>query len=701
MYSAVWGYRATEQPHRVSFSCIKNRIQESGGALDNSTYWVYIHNTRIEIFMRNKPKIADHSSLQISIALNRSKKFVTPISSLEPLELLASYIKTRKMLFCDFLDVHITRAHSKLIKLFTEFHTSLQTSTELLETCKAISSLFIALNEVNAFNFGNNITVRKFLYDLSIYLTKLEILPRPIDFRYADETLYELMNLELALEFKRILTTTTRPMFDSDFEDWPTLPDASIKIGAFRYLTYDDNFLVTLNGGLIEVEAAGITLERSLKKRGNPNDFTINRSATDGYLFNNDKPISTLDGLTFGDEVPLMCLDVDHLTGMVMNAKFEDLLHKLDMKKLSILDIPELDGFKSLIDDRIRSRILRLRGYINIVKRRFFKDKKPVNGMAKLFLSMGGIGSGKSSLEKYISEATRGNHVIASIDKARACSKLFDFYIKCNHHADDYKSLKLFSHCLVEEITKEVRQGNYHYFRDASGIPFDKNNASSITSFKDLGYETNIYSTSAPLFVEKDRKDLDKPAHIRILKRYRKKNRAVPWQVVVEKHVEHPGAFLDSIKHPSLDNLAIYDTGGKKGESKLLAYMKEVSQTDIVKLHRMREISKGSLLNKLILLGVIDEADIPREFALKRLDFFECTRMAENRLRILVIFDIVKFIDLMQKGSLYENASGYDELIFNSNAIHIPSVDYPYDKRHNEFPWRLRNQIITNDGYLL
>ena len=97
----------------------------------------------------------------------------------------------------------------------------------------------------------------------------------------------------------------------------------------------------------------------------------------------------------------------------------------------------------------------------------------------------------------------------------------------------------------------------------------------------------------------------------------------------------------------------------------------------------------------------MDEDDVPREFILKRLDILECARINDNRLRILVIFDIVKVIDFMQKGNLYEKASGYDELVFNSNEIHIPSIDYPYDKRHNEFPWRLRNQIITNDDYLL
>jgi hypothetical protein len=662
--------------------------------------WYRLPVVKNKIFMRNKPKIADHSSLQISIALNRAKKFVTPISSLDHKVLADSYLKVHKLLFCDFIDLITTSPSAKLIKIFNEFQLSIKENSEITLVCKALSTLFTVLNEMNIFSFGNNITVRKFMHDLSIYLTKLGILPQPIDFRLADEELYELKDLDLALEFKRIVMSSGLPEFKCDFESWPLLPDASIKIGQFRYLTYEDNFLVTLNGGLIEIETAGITLERSLKKRGNPNDFTVNRSATQGYLFNNSKPISTLDGLTFGDEVPLMCLDVDHLTGMVMNAKFYDLLHKLNVRKLSVLDIPEIDGFKTLIDDKVRARVQRLRGYINIVKRRFFKDKKPAVGIAKFFLSQGGVGSGKSSLESYINNDTRGNHVTASIDKARGCSKLLDFYVKCSHHSDDYKALSLFSHCLVEEITKEVCQGNYHYFKDSSGIPFGKSNIDSVASFKEAAYETSIYSAFAPLFVEKDRKDLDKPVHMRILKRYQKRHRAVPWQIVIMKHIGHPAAFFDAIKCQDLDNLIIYDAARKKGETKLLAYMKAVTKEDIEELRRARSISKGHLLKELLELSIVDEDDIPKEFVLKRLDFLECAELG-HKFRILIVFDMVKFIDFIQKGNLNEDATGYDELVFNSNPIHIPSIDYPYDKRHNECDLRLRNQIITNDGYLL
>lgn len=677
--------------------------------------------------MRNKPKIADHSALQISIALNRAKHSNVTIADLKPSTLVDGYMRVRKLLFCDFLEA--PKPHSVLTTIFSTFEKAISSSTNITSTCHALSSLFISLNDLKIFDFGNNITVRKFIHDLSITLCKLNIIPRVIDFRHADEQLYE--KQDITLDLKHMLTTTVQPRLEEDIEPWPLLPDASITIGGYKFLTYDDSFLVTLNGGLIEAETAVIALEKSIKRSKNPNDFTVNRSAITGYLFNNNNPISTLDGLTFGDEAQLMCLDVDHLTGLPMNAKFEELLHKLAAKNLSPLDIPELDGFKSIIDDKVRAKVTRLREYINIVKRRFFRDKKPATLNPQFFLSMGGIGSGKSSLVDYISEHTSGNHVTASIDKARSCSKLFDFYTSCEHHSDDYKSLKLFARCLVDEVTKDVLAGKYHYFRDSSGIPFGKNKE-EISSFKASGYETHVYSASASLFVEKDRKDLGKPAHVRVMKRYRKKHRAVPWEIVIAKHVGHPCAILDALKSHEVDNLKIFDTTGKKGESKLMAYSKDVSEDVIQQLRHGRFISKGYLLNKLLLHAVIDEDDIPKEFLLKRLDFFECTKFdrkptchskqlfsgstLDNRAilkatvqddscktitRIMVIFDIVKFIDLMQKGNLYTNAQGYDGLVFNSNQIHIPSVDYPYDKRHNECAWRLRNQIITNDDYLL
>lgn len=653
--------------------------------------------------MKHNNKIADHSSLQISTAINRLRHLKFIIPNLHPAQLLESLQQIHTIIFQDFiLPGKIKAPHKTTNCLEILSHCLIESDKDVDKIADAIAVFILHINEIAPFAFGNHIASRVFVYFLSHTLVKYGFLRNHIDFRHMQtDGLIRKNHPILSDAVTEDITKQYHPPLDDKIEEWPILPSSSIEISGYKYMCYKNKYLVTLNGGLIEIDTAMISLDKFVKYSDNPGEFMVERDAISSYLFNRNKPLSTLDGMTFGDQVPLFCLDIDYLTGLHIGEELQELHYKLQKANISVLDIPESSGVSTLIDDYMRNRVAKLRSFINIAKRRFFENAQPVEDKPMFFLSMGGIGSGKSHLEKYISNFTDGNHVMASVDLARASSKLFDFYTKCTHHTDDYQSLKLFSYALVGEISKEAILGNYNYFRDSSGIPYSGRDQNMVEIFKRCGYETMVFSASAPLFVEKDRKDLDAPVHKRIMKRYRKKKRSVPWDIVVKKHVEHPKAFLDALRHEHLDHIYLYDTMGKKGETKLLAVNVDLTSSMLKTIRDAFNISKGFGFQTMIDNNLIDLSILPKQFKLHLMEIVECHAYNEDLHRILVVLDMQRYIDFLQKGMLFDKARGYEELVFNSHPYHIPSIDYPYDKRNNEKPYRLRNQCIGNESYKL
>lgn len=654
--------------------------------------------------MRHNHKITDHSSLEVSTAINRLRSMDFVVPNLHPTQLLESFDKIYSIIFQDFIIPSKSRNNAKLLRCFELLsHRIIDAEKQQDEIADAISDFIININELRPFPFGNHILSRVFIYFLSKMLVKYDIIKALIDFRNVDPEGFVRRNHSNLSN--AILDAMQRPFHipsDEASDLWPKLPSSSIEISGYKYLSYKNEYLVTLNGGLIEIETAMTTLNKFVKSSDDPGEFMVDRNAISSYLFNHNKPLSTLDGITFGEQVPLFCLDVDYLTGLHIGEELQELHAALQKANISVLDIPESKKVSKLIDDKMLMRVSRLRNYINIATNWFFENAKPEDeGKPMFFLSMGGIGSGKSHLEKYISNFTNGNHVTASVDTARAFSNLFDFYIKCAHHSDDYQSLKFFAYTLVGEVTKKAILGNYNYFRDSTGTPYCGRDEQLVEIFKRCGYDTMLFSASAPLFVEKDRKDMDAPVHKRIIKRYKKKKRSVPWDIVVKKHIGHPKAFLDAVRHPHLGHIYLYDTMGKKGETKMLAMSIDLHANVLKELKAAFAISKGYGFQALIDRNLIDLSMLPKHPKLHLLEMIECHTYGDELIRVLLVLDIQRYIDFLQKGALYEKARGYEELVFNSHPYHIPTIDYPYDKRNNDRPYRLRNQCIGNESYKL
>lgn len=655
--------------------------------------------------MNSNFKIVDHSNLDLAIALCRSKYTHTDITDFSH----QSFFDSIKLINCALFSSDNScnlREQKRLANLCVILQSNLVDSdddTHLI--ADSLASFWTSFLELMPFMKGNHFTVRKFLVEFTQSLQKLNIVVGYLDFRSLPTHLFtDKPKDEITDIFYHQLSTKQVDTLWPKLQDerWQELPDSSVEIAGHKFLTYQNNFLLTQNGGLINTEFTLFALERFLKKGGHPSEFTVERDAIETYLFNNGAPISALDGIAFGESIPLVCLTTDYLTGLDINTELPILAKLMRHHRFSILDIPELTLEHPILTERIRKRITNLRRYIHIIAKRFFQDKIPADKISpQFFLSMGGIGSGKSSLLKYAEKVALKNLVHISADNARATSKLYDFYIKCAHHSDDYKSLTLFSATLIAEVTSIAMREGYHYFRDATGIPYEGRYDELVALFKHVGFETHLLSASAPLFVERDRKDMDKPVSQRIWARYKKKKRLVPWSIVVDKHIHHPKAFLDALVDANLGNILLYDTMMKKGDTKMMAFTMEVSKRELTQISESQAISSSYCLHTIFSIQTNSELKkLLKKSKPQLLHIYQCNLIKNDKVRILVILDKIKFIDFMQKSCLYERAIGYSSLVYNQFMEHNPAIDYPEYHRSNDETYRLRNQVIKDDAYL-
>lgn len=567
---------------------------------------------------------------------------------------------------------------------------------------EGLTDFYLDYQRLMPFKYGNNLTIRKFLTELVKIPKFAEIMPYGIDFRYVE--VGELESLDRKTIQKMFQRITSKHHEKRDIKKkWPVLPDASIEIKGYRFLTYQKKFLVAMNGGLIEIGKIQKKLSQYLSKGFLPNEFFLKKSDFKKSIFD-EGFITDLDGIDLSKDIPLFCLDIDHLTNLCMKTELPKLHMILRMEKISILDLPDLNSIFTT-EKLVAKAIKRIRILKNKVIRSIsasFENKFPVQiGKAKFFMSMGGIGSGKSSLDKVARELTNNNFVIASIDLSRMSSAAFQFYLATNHHSDDYRTLVTYSYTLMGAIVNKAIEGNYNYFRDGSGIPYDKRNSDLIKIMKDTGYETHILVAAAAMYKERDRKDIISPAHKRIIDRYKAKKRAVPWEIVIDKHVNHPLAQTEACCDMSVDKLIVFDTMGHKGKTGLIGYIKSITSG----IHD--ELCSAKLKSSMALAKAMKRNNLlPENFQIenKNLDFL--TLGMKNKFnfkldtyeafyRVFIICNKLRLIDVLQKGALNPEAKNYEDLVYNTHKFHVPYYDYPLDKRGNYNSFRLRHLKLS------
>lgn len=464
--------------------------------------------------------------------------------------------------------------------------------------------------------------------------------------------------------------TLQQPLID--YEPWYCFPSSWIEIAGFKFLSHE-NCLVMDNGLMVDESAARITIEKFINAGHHLSQLTfLSSTLKDGF--------TTLASAAEHECRPI-CLDFDYLT--LLHIKNELPQFKRELKSLGYNDYYQLEPAR-FSTPTFRSAALRVQQFERIILSHIEAIISAATPQTepKFFMSLGGVGSGKSKLEDFVKLQTNDNYVMFSVDNARTYSPIYQLLTASNNHDDDYIILKEFAYMLFEKLSETAKFRKINFFRDSSGIPYTGKNKRVLGEFKEAGFKTYCLVAASALYVAKDRPDLAGPVHERIVERFLKKGRAVPWPITLSKHISHPAAQCDAALDCNLDYLEIFDTMVPKGHTHTIAESHLIDEPSYLALKGSNDISKT-----LIELGYLPFAsDSCGDFNYQHVSalFFnvEC-----GYKRMIVVLDFQKYVDILQKSLFNENARGYNELIVNNMPWHIPTIDFPYDcgSDHNNY----------------
>ena len=100
-------------------------------------------------------------------------------------------------------------------------------------------------------------------------------------------------------------------------------------------------------------------------------------------------------------------------------------------------------------------------------KQAIFEGKVP-DTQPKLFMSMGGAGSGKTAVKDLATAQCDDNFVIASLDEFRKISDLYCILTAAEHHSDDYIYVEPFANRLRSLVAEHAKQNAINILYDGT-----------------------------------------------------------------------------------------------------------------------------------------------------------------------------------------------------------------------------------------
>jgi hypothetical protein len=290
----------------------------------------------------------------------------------------------------------------------------------------------------------------------------------------------------------------------------------------------------------------------------------------------------------------------------------------------------------------------------------------------KMYLAMGGTASGKGGLKTLAQKECGKDLVVASLDDARADSDRYWLYLALNNHNDDYKSVEEFAKAVREITTRRAQKQHYNLFIDGSGVPYENRNDKVARQFKENGYSVSVLAAQAPLFVY----DPDKRAELlsrgrlpndathRLGERLQNELRAVPMDVVIDKHVGFSLASRNAARDINVDRFMIQDVSVPMDQTYTLSYVLVLNKDDV---RAIAELQGEALKNALIEKNLVPEwVKLPEgDERAKHFDMKVIRDNHDGTYRIEVITDIRQYVNMVQKGLLRRDAKGPEALFDN------------------------------------
>jgi len=596
-----------------------------------------------------------------------------------------------------------------------------------------LSVFYQKMKTVRPFTYGNRITLDFFMTALGNLPAFKGVYEQGIDFRRLEAndaaSLHEISGtleditvaFQHALDPVRSKNLQNRP---NGYGKWPENKKFVLGIPFLSHKTSDGiDCLVTVNGGLVPL--SNIRLELFLPGKQFA-DYPLSLAEhVIGYLPDTEilrKPgINEIDGITIGEDglAPLFCLDVNMLTGLRWPSHTElvELVKQCRGEKALIFELADNEALKKKLlaaangDQRLErtveiayERLSKITRKLNNARELIFEGKIP-DEKPKLFMCMGGAGSGKTAVEELARAQCGANFVVASLDQFRKISDLYKVLTAASHHSDDYLYVEPFANRLRGLVANHARTARINILYDGTGIPYKPRYADIVDQFNSAGFHTQVTAVDAFIVKPEGREDeLPRSAVINsVKKRFEKTGRALPWVVTVDKHIRAPGSFLSAFEHQALDKLSLFANDGERHKHYLVAETfacseeevhaiqnHQLSNTLLVYLKALIKQHPDSILKNLA-NNDVDKIDalMAKNPAFEEYNVAYQIYPSNNGNRVLVIYNTRRMVDFIQKRQLNPNASGDEGLLHKPAALafHVdPLAKEPWMTRLQDSP---------------
>lgn len=599
-----------------------------------------------------------------------------------------------------------------------------------------LAKFYQKMRQIRPFAYGNRITLDFFMTALGSLPAFKEVYPGSIDFRRLEQ--FDTVALhdtgssfeDIVIAFEHALNPSRNKGLHNKPNSYGRWPESKKFIHGILFLSHTTEHgiecLVTVNGGLMPVNRIQDEIFMAGK---NFADFPLcSPENIIGYLPGTDDLRITdkkeIDGIRIGDhgEAPLFCLDVNMLTGLraPSHTEITELIRAFAGEQAGIFTLVGNQRLKNKLmsaahnDQKLQrsieiayERLEKIMARLNMINAELFENKTP-DPQPKLFMSMGGAGSGKTAVEEMATAQCGDNFVIASLDEFRKKSDLYTVLTAANHHSDDYMFVEPFAKRLRQMVARHARKNGINILYDGTGIPYSPRYVGIVGRFKAAGFHTWITAVDAFLVKPEGREDeLPRSAVVQSVKaRFKQTGRALPWVVTVDKHIRAPDSFLTALEHQALDKISLFANDGEKDKHYLVAESFDVDDSTVESLQQHQ--LAGTLHKYFLSLIRAQRDSVLKELAnnnreklnawLHRNPAFNEENVAyqvyyvsERGHRILAIYNTRRMADFIEKRQLNPNASGEEGLLHSPQVLAF-NVDPLATK-----PWMTRLQDSVAD----
>lgn len=596
-----------------------------------------------------------------------------------------------------------------------------------------LSVFYQTMRSVRTFSYGNRLTLDFFMTALGNLPAFKGVYEQGIDFRRLEANdpvaLHnpDSYHQDITTAFQHALDPTRTKSLQNTPNSYGKWPENKKFVWGIPFLSHKTaagiECLVSVNGGLVPLDSIKEELFIAGKHLA---DYPLSASENIiGYLPGTETlrhpEKNEIDGISIGENsaAPLFCLDVNMLTGLRSPGHTElvELLKQCQGEKALIFDLANNTTLKNKMltaanDDQRLKRAVEIAyerlGKITIKldnsKEAIFEGKQPDDN-PKLFMCMGGAGSGKTAVEELATAQCGENFVIASLDEFRKISDLYTVLTAASHHSDDYIYVEPFANRLRSLVADHAKSAGFNILYDGTGIPYKPRYSNIIAQFKKAGFHTQITAVDAFIVKPEGREDeLPRSAVITSVKnRFEKTGRALPWVVTVDKHIRAPESFFSALEDQELKKISLFANDGERNKHYLVAESFDFSDEE-VRLLQKHQLS-GTLMLYLkslianrgdsILKNLANDGDTKIDALLHRNPLFDENNVAyqiyhsKNSNRVLVIYNARRMADFVEKRQLNPNASGEEGLLHKPEtlAFHVdPLAKEPWMTRLQDSP---------------